>query len=246
MLFRDRAYIHLEQVDSTNNYAANLLKVSLPPDGTVITAQLQTNGKGQRGAQWLSNNGDNLLMSIVCYPSFLTQSEPFLLSKIVSLAVAQSIEDFTHLETYIKWPNDIIVRDKKIAGILIELNWTDRKMASAIIGIGLNVNQRRFPFSKATAIRQLTGNEELVVEWMDRILKHFDRLYLKATSGQSGDIDRLYKHKLYRLFTPTTFIWKGELVSGTITGVDLQGRLKLMLSGGTEITCDLKEISMEY
>ena len=92
MSFRDRAIIDLDTVDSTNNYAANMLKLSSPPAGTVITAQEQTNGRGQRGSSWTAFKGDNLLASIIVYPKFLAPDETFMLSRITALAIREAIE----------------------------------------------------------------------------------------------------------------------------------------------------------
>jgi BirA family biotin operon repressor/biotin-[acetyl-CoA-carboxylase] ligase len=121
-----------------------MLKLSRPPAGTVITAQEQTNGRGQRGSSWTAFKGDNLLASIIVYPNFLPPDETFMLSRITALAIRDAIEALTDKDVFIKWPNDIIIGDKKVCGILIENNWSDFKIQSAIIGFGINVNQDKF------------------------------------------------------------------------------------------------------
>ena len=93
MLFHKRAIIRLESVDSTNNYAANLVRLSLPPEGTVITAQEQTTGRGQRGTVWESSSGENLLCSIILYPTYLNHNNHFYLIKAVALALRDLAEE---------------------------------------------------------------------------------------------------------------------------------------------------------
>ncbi|MFI5220658.1 MAG: biotin--[acetyl-CoA-carboxylase] ligase, partial [Bacteroidia bacterium] len=111
--------IRLETVDSTNNYAAALISKSKPAEGTAIMADFQDYGRGQRETIWESENGKNLLVSFILYPQIDT-ADYFLLNECFSLAVREVIEDITGLDVKIKWPNDILVNNKKIAGILIE------------------------------------------------------------------------------------------------------------------------------
>ncbi|MCC6600493.1 MAG: biotin--[acetyl-CoA-carboxylase] ligase [Crocinitomicaceae bacterium] len=246
MLFRDRAFISLESIASTNNYAAKLLKVSNPPDGTVITAQEQTQGKGQRGSQWFSEAGQNLLCSIVCYPKFLPVRQQFYLSKSVSLAVAEMLEEYLELPALIKWPNDIIVQEKKIAGLLLEFNWMETRIQSAVCGIGLNINQATFEYPHATSVFLASGKKADIDECLSRLVKSFDKHYLQLQSGFYSDIDNAYRSRLFRLNTPSTFVFRGEKISAVIRGVDESGKLLVLPEGSRLQVCDLKDISMVY
>ncbi|MFM2000363.1 MAG: hypothetical protein RL204_2310, partial [Bacteroidota bacterium] len=192
MSFRDRAIIDLDTVDSTNNYAANMLKLSSPPAGTVITAQEQTNGRGQRGSSWTAFKGDNLLASIIVYPNFLAPDETFMLSRITALAIREAMEALTDKDVFIKWPNDIIVEGKKICGILIENNWSDFKIQSAIIGFGINVNQEKFMIPKATSVKNLIGHFIPISEIQKTTLAYFDNWYSRLESGQKDFIKAEY------------------------------------------------------
>ncbi len=242
MLFRDRAVIRLETIDSTNNYAANLIKLSSPPDGTVITAQEQTNGRGQRGSYWESDPGENLLCSIVYYPQFLNSSNHFYLMKAVALAVRELVEDLTKRDTYIKWPNDIMVQNKKIAGMLVEASWNDQKIQSAVVGIGLNLNQANFEAPHATSARILTGIRVDVEDCLVQLLHLTDKYMMRLQSGNYSEISKQYRENLFRLGQVSQFIYEDRPLSAMITGVDEEGRLRLYTDQGENLTCGLKEI----
>ena len=115
--------IELDTVDSTNNYAAKLLNQTKIPFGTVILSQFQYDGKGQRGSQWRGEGGENLTFSVLIDGSQLKKIPFFLLSKCVAISIKNLIEQFTNKNVSLKWPNDVYVDTKKIAGILIENQW---------------------------------------------------------------------------------------------------------------------------
>jgi BirA family biotin operon repressor/biotin-[acetyl-CoA-carboxylase] ligase len=242
MLFHNRAIIRLESVDSTNNYAANLVRLSLPPEGTVITAQEQTAGKGQRGSSWESALGENLLCSIILYPNFLNSNNHFYLIKAVALALRDLAEEQTEQEVYIKWPNDIMVNNKKIAGILMEAVWSDQKIQSAVVGIGFNVNQTQFEYNKATSIKLCTKRNADVEQCLEAYLVILEKYLLKLMSGQYSEISRLYRESLYRLGQVCNFLYQGKSINAMITGVDENGQLRLYTEGGEGLSCGIKEI----
>ncbi len=129
--------IYLHEVESTNNYANQLILSDAAEEGTVVLAHYQKKGKGQHGNNWESEDEKNLLMSIIIFPGFLDAGKQFLISKVVSLALIDFLKTETE-DVSIKWPNDIYVGKNKIAGILIENSVKGTNMFSAILGIGLN------------------------------------------------------------------------------------------------------------
>src|SRR5690606_4392063 len=104
----------------------------------------QLKGRGQRGAVWLSEHGQNLTMSVVFKPTFLTPQDQFYLNVVVSLAVRAVLASYCS-EAFVKWLNDVLVHNKKVAGILIENQIKGNVLANSVAGIGLNVNQQSFP-----------------------------------------------------------------------------------------------------
>ena len=162
---RDYSLIHLDQTVSTNSYLNTLCEHEEVPDFTVVWADFQTAGRGQRGNSWESNAGENLTFSYVLHPDFVIAQEQFLLSEIAALAVKETLEEYVEYVS-IKWPNDIYWKQKKICGMLIENNLTGISIHRSICGVGININQEVFNGSAPNPIslRQIIGR---VVDLID-------------------------------------------------------------------------------
>ena len=135
------SFTALQSVDSTNNYAMAQVHAGLARHGMAIFAREQYAGRGQRGRTWVAAPGDNITMSVVLEPHFLSLSQQFQLSAALSLAIHDFLQSFTLTPFYIKWPNDLYWGDRKAAGILIESILKGDKWAFAVAGIGININQ---------------------------------------------------------------------------------------------------------
>ena len=135
--------IHLKTVNSTNEFAKKLIDTCKDSDSFVITSDFQSRGKGQFNNSWESFSGKNLLISVVI--SFKKKvKRKFDLNIISSLAVLDTLNELGFKNTSIKWPNDVLIGNKKIAGILIETKSKGNEIYKSIIGLGLNVNQEQF------------------------------------------------------------------------------------------------------
>lgn len=246
MIFRDRAIISLETTDSTNNYAAKLIKLSPPPEGTVITAQFQTEGRGQRQAVWQSSEGENILCSFILYPEFLRAEDSFYLSMVIALAIHDLLENHLQTDVFIKWPNDIIVKNKKIAGILIETSWSEGRLTSAIAGIGLNVNQLSFGVQKAISIRNITGKISDCNLITESLSAQIEKYYIRLKTGRYIELAETYKSRLYLLDRQADYESDGNVFQGKCRGVDQSGKLRLELGDGSIRVFDHKEIRLVY
>lgn len=246
MIFRDRAHIHLDSVDSTNNYAANLLRLSPPPDGTVITTLDQTSGKGQRGSVWLSSKGENLLSSFIVYPKSCNHENSFILSQLTALAVVDTIENYVSRDVKIKWPNDILVDRKKICGILIELNWSVTKVQSAIIGIGINVNQTQFELPNASSLKNLSGHVISPTELRTVLIHSFDKRYQQFAEGGSAEIRREYLNNLIGVTEWEQYMRDEERIKARILSIDPSGIAHLERENGDLFKADVKDLTFIY
>src|SRR5687768_10725094 len=132
-LFIGSTTIELASVDSTNNFAKDLLRSEKPLEGTLIFAHEQSQGRGQKGNSWISEKDKNLTLSIILYPHFLEAEKQFFLNMAISLAVKDFCESFLDKEIKIKWPNDIYHHNQKLGGILIENTISGNKIASSIV-----------------------------------------------------------------------------------------------------------------
>ncbi len=155
----DNQLIELESVDSTNNYAMARIHEGLASDGMVYLTRHQWAGKGQRGKSWISEPGQNLMMSLIIEPSPLNLTQQFLFSAAIALAILDLVKGFQNSNWKIKWPNDIYWNDRKAGGLLIESVVTGQTWSWAIVGIGLNLNQSSFPVEipNAISLNQITG-----------------------------------------------------------------------------------------
>jgi BirA family transcriptional regulator, biotin operon repressor / biotin---[acetyl-CoA-carboxylase] ligase len=241
-LFVGQKILKLAEIESTNNFASKLIADASVFEGTVVTASYQTAGKGQRGNIWQSEHGKNLTLSIILKPTFLPASAQFKLNKAVSLALADFVSEFTEEKVSIKWPNDIYVKDKKIAGILIENQLKNATIQNTIVGIGINVNQTEFEsLSKATSLKIISAKDYDLESLLGVLCEKIESRYLQLKNN--GNIDEQYLKILYRYNTESLFESEGEIFSGIIIGISPSGKLLLEKKSGGIREFDLKEVA---
>ena len=157
----NETFIHLNETHSTNSYLRELImREKEQPEGTVVITDYQTAGRGQKGNSWESERGKNLTFSILLHPNHIPPGKQFILSQLISIAIVGVLKEYDRHFT-IKWPNDIYWKEKKIAGMLIEVDLTGSSLSNAIIGIGININQRHFKSDapNPVSLTQITGKE---------------------------------------------------------------------------------------
>ncbi len=235
-LFFGAKHYHFSEIDSTNKYALNLISKSLPPEGTIISADFQTQGRGQYGRSWTSESTKNLLSSIILYPQFLPANEQFSLSKAMALAVQNCLNSFLYSKDIrIKWPNDIYCGQKKIGGILIQNMLSGNKITSSVIGIGINVNQESFPDDiVATSIFLELGIGVDKKELLDILLIDIKTEYLLLMQNIQIQ-DKRYNDVLFakneiRFFEDRD----GKMFSAKVLFVNSEGNLIIEIDGHYE------------
>lgn len=210
-------------------------------DGSVFFALEQTQGKGQRSKNWVSNRGENILMTVVIDCKAFKLQEQALLSFAVALASNNMLKNHTNGETCIKWPNDLYWCDRKAGGILIENIVLGNNWTYAIIGIGINVNQTVFDkLEKPTvSLKQITGKTFDPVLLARELCKELD----KSLSEMKANPEKLlndYNETLYKKGQQAKLKQGNILFEATIKGVNEKGQL--LISQGTERTVDFGEI----
>lgn len=238
-LFIGHSVICLNTVDSTNSYLNSLIAEKPPAEGLVVWALEQYAGKGQRGSSWISPPGVNLTLSILLQPRFLPLSEQFWLTKALALGVADFISTtVTGASVKIKWPNDIYVNDRKIAGILVENTLESSSIKYCIAGIGLNINQDSFDPSlpNATSLKILSGKNFDLSVCLENLCISIERFYLELRNSEYKRIDELYHNLLYKRGIPGKFALNGKTIEGTITGVTSNGHLIMTARNGSELS----------
>ena len=188
-----------------------------------------------------------MALSLVLYPKFLSVEQQFLLTKISSLAVAdlmaEMLEDSVNPEEVsIKWPNDIYVKEQKIAGILIENTLRQSSLQSSIVGIGINVNQLNFATKQATSLALLANKEFKLMKVFERLCEFFESRYLQLKANRLESIDNAYLARLHRLNQWSNYSSMETLFEGNIRGVSKVGKLMVEMRSREVEEFDLKEI----
>lgn len=228
-LFIGSVCIRLERIDSSNNYARELIRDKMPIEGTVIVANEQFSGRGQRANTWFSEPKSNLTCSYILRPVFLAAKNQFVLSAAVALAVFETVSQFIPNNTLrIKWPNDILVGDKKIAGILIENTLRRCNLETSIIGIGLNVNQLKFPSElNATSIQLNTNTETDLKLVLEELNTRLEKYYLQIREGNFDPMLKRLNENLFGVEESMKLTINGTQESVTVIGVRHSGELEL-------------------
>lgn len=226
--------VSLVQVRSTNRYISDLLKENPGRDQLMVVADYQDSGRGQGGHQWHSAPGQNLLTSLLLFPAFLSASDQFHLSRVASLALIDTLKKL-NLVPVIKWPNDILVNRRKIAGILIENGISGTKLTHTILGIGLNLNQTEFPHFpvEAGSVALESGVFCDRMEVRDQLLDSLMERYKQLEEGDISKLESDYLENLFMLDQPSEFVYQGKRFTGTIRGISDLGELLVEHNGLT-------------
>lgn len=234
----------MPECHSTNTVALDLCHRESAPEGTVIVTDCQTAGRGQRGNTWESEPGANLTFSAILKPTFLAIADQFAVSMVTSLALQDYLgkELGPNATPLIKWPNDILVNEFKIAGILIESQVAGQQFNNMVVGIGLNVNQTGFSLARATSMLNVSGSNFVLEEVLHAVLKHLEVRYLQLRAGEMKKIREDYLARLFRYDQEQRFVSAEKEFDGRISGVDREGRL-LVIAAGKELAFGIKEIA---
>ncbi|MBW6502235.1 MAG: biotin--[acetyl-CoA-carboxylase] ligase [Bacteroidales bacterium] len=213
---------------STNTLASELIHNNKPREGTIIHTNHQSHGKGQQGNRWESEDGKNLLFTIILYPGMILPGKQFLISMALSLGICDFLKGEVQ-NCSIKWPNDIYVSGKKIAGILIENSISGNSIRSSIAGIGLNVNQVRFPaFSpEPVSMSMITRRRYDTGRCLSLLASQLDKRYKQLIAGQENSIRDDYISRLYRYLEQSRYRDHTGEFTGRIISVTEQGLLRI-------------------
>lgn len=242
--FIDYSIKHLDSVDSTNNYATQLVKLGDYAEGVVIMADEQTCGRGQINNTWESEKGKNLLLSIILKPHFLPIQQQFMLSKVICLAICETNSEHI-VNISIKWPNDIYIGDKKVAGVLIENSIMGSQIDSTVAGIGLNVNQTCFRSNAPNPISlaALTQTKFDIEALLHRLLENINKWYSILRSNEYITINNAYSELMYRKNQEAFYADSTGEFAGTIIGVNAIGQLIIRKKDNTLKEYHFKEVT---
>ncbi len=240
-------HIFFERLDSTNEYMQNVLRHKNLSEGTVVWTNFQTHGKGHDKNIWESDEGKNLLMSILLKPNAFDAADQFQISRVISLALVDLIKKYCK-PVSIKWPNDILVGKKKIAGILIENTILNGKISESIAGIGLNINQVNFPvyIPDPTSLKKEAGCQFDILNILNDLIHHIEERYSSLLKMETPDLKKAYEDVLFGYNRLLDFEETGRPFSAKIVGVGSGGQLKLEMTGGEIRQFGFKEVSYKF
>jgi len=241
--------IHLyPEVDSTNLVAVEKIKAGTSPFSLII-ADSQTEGKGRLGRTWITQAGKALALSWILYPEpgRLQPETLGMVSGLGPVALAEVLREIYGLKADIKWPNDVLVEGKKVAGVLVDVRWDGCDIADVVLGIGVNVAKGSVPQSDilnfpAISLEEAAGKEilrlDLLVHVMERLLKWYSRL-MEPSFIQAWDGMLAFKGQRVRLTTD-----KGVKGEGRLAGISDDGSLILISETGQETEFHSGEIQL--
>jgi len=219
--------IHYFKEISSTNYFAKQLASKGAREGTIVVADVQTEGRGRKDRTWSSPSG-GLWFSVILYPN-IPPERGMLVTMTTSVAVTQAIEEITNLKPVIKWPNDLLINGKKVCGILTELDAEMDKINHTVIGIGINVNNEidRELRDIAISLKQTVGHEVPRVKLLRSIIKYLDENYSKLKSENFDFIKNLWLSRANIIGKKIQVQNEETLITGIVSDVDESGCLIL-------------------
>lgn len=218
-------YHFINQLDSTNNFIKNYPV----ENGLVLFTNFQSSGKGMAANKWESKEGENLLCSILLEFTFIKIEQQAYINMAVSLALQAIVEKYSGKKCNIKWPNDIYIDNKKIAGILIENSLQGSKIKQTIIGIGLNINQEMFENKNAISLKNILNHNLNIETVLHDLTEQLNSYYLLLALGKFQQIQKKYNDLLFRKNETCYFNISNQLILGQIESVNEMGLLKVLI-----------------
>jgi BirA family biotin operon repressor/biotin-[acetyl-CoA-carboxylase] ligase len=240
--YMGRRFFYYPSVSSTQDAAREEAERGAP-EGTTVLADQQTAGRGRLGRQWVSPAGANLYFSVVLRPS---AEHLRLLVMIWPLAICEAVEELTDLRARVKWPNDVLVGTRKLAGVLVECNFSDGEVDHAVAGIGVNVNldvssHEGIP-DTATSIMSELGREVAREEVLAAILGRFESLYDSARRGEP--VHLAWKARLDTLGRHVRVSFGERVEEGVAEDAGADGTLILRRPDGSRVEIEAGDVTL--
>jgi BirA family biotin operon repressor/biotin-[acetyl-CoA-carboxylase] ligase len=237
-----------KKIHSTNTLAKELA-LKGAPHGTLVLAEEQTAGKGRLDRKWLSRGHENLLFTLLLRPT-LNADNIFPLTMILAVSAIDSIKEMTGLNTLIKWPNDLYINRKKLAGILTEFSIKDGCVEYVIIGLGINVNwvpgEGDGILYPATSLLAESGKRVSRNELLTGILKRFEISYENMLTGEIEELHSRWNKLSLVIGREVEIISFDEVIKGKAIAIDREGALILENSMGDEIRVLSGDVSLRF
>ena len=242
----NKKIIYYKQLDSTNTEIARLAAEGAV-HGTVVVADAQTAGKGRRGRQWESPEGENIYMSILLRPDCVPDRAP-MLTLVMAYSVAKVLTGLGFPDVQIKWPNDLVLAGKKICGILTEMQLRDTEIDYVVVGVGINVNTSQFPEKlkdTATSLYLESGRVSDREALVESIVEYFDEAYRQFFATQDlSFLKEAYNDMLVNVAREIRVLEPGNEYTAYAQGINSHGELLVRTAEGEEKRIYAGEVSV--
>jgi BirA family biotin operon repressor/biotin-[acetyl-CoA-carboxylase] ligase len=230
-----RSIHHFHAMDSTNSMAYQLA-LQGAEEGEIVVAESQKKGRGRLGRKWFSPPLTNLYLSIILRPEIPPQ-QASLMTLMAAVATADAIHKFSGLQPMIKWPNDILLKNRKVAGLLNEIHSEMDRIHFVVLGIGVNLNMDEKMFSKeirslATSLKREMGQSVSRKAFLQTLLEELEIWYETFLKEGAPPILQAWRDKAQIHGRPVKVTSFGEILSGTAIDVDNDGALILETKAG--------------
>lgn len=241
-----RRVTYFDEIDSTNIYAKKLGEEG-DSHGTLVVADKQIQGKGRRGKNWESPKGSGIWMTLILKPN-LNPMAASMITIVAGLSVSNAINKLYGIQSFIKWPNDIVINGKKICGILTEMSTEFDYINHLVIGIGINANMKEFPEdikAIATSISKEYGKTILRSELIAAIMKEFEfyyKIFMKTSNLETLMKD--YNERLVSKGKEVVIMEAGHKYEAIALGINKDGELRIKTNDGVEKNVFAGEVSV--
>ncbi|HIB48901.1 MAG TPA: biotin--[acetyl-CoA-carboxylase] ligase [Flavobacteriaceae bacterium] len=239
--------IKLNAIGSTNSYLKQLAATTSLTDEVVVVATQQESGRGQQGAFWQSEAGKSLTCSLFKRFEGFSLEHQARLNFAVSLALLDVLETYGIPKISVKWPNDIMSRQQKLAGILIENTVQRGNLTATVVGVGLNVNEESFnALPQATSMLLASGQRYNLEEVLQKVATEIFKVFKEIPTIKTNELKKRYEARLFRKGVVSTFEVAGVKKNGQIIGVTESGMLQVAHDDDAIATYGLREIKLLF
>ncbi len=222
---------HFDYLSSTMDFAMQLGMQSAP-GGTIVIAESQTRGRGRLGRSWLSPKYKGIYFSVILRPKISPSASP-VLTLLSAVSICEAVKKNSGLDARIKWPNDVLAGEKKIAGILTEINAEMDKVNFVVIGIGLNVNNdRKSLIPQATSLKEQLGHPLSRISLLQELLRRMEDNYFLMEKNGAGAIIEKWRSFNLTLGSRVKVHFQGRYIEGQAIGIDNDGSLLIRKDAG--------------
>lgn len=225
---------YFSRIDSTNQYAKRIAEEGAP-DGTLIIADEQTAGKGRSGRTWVTPPAEAIAFTLLLRPE-LSPDRISMVTLVMGLAVTNAVNSLYGVSAGIKWPNDVVIKGRKLCGILTEMSAEVRQVNYIVIGVGINANLTSFPEEIreiATSLRLELSRDINRAELIARVMAEFERLYAEfEVQGDLGAVMQEYNELCLNAGSKVRVLDPNGEYTGTSRGINSMGELLVETEDG--------------